>query len=64
MLCVSCMFSCALCKLHALLRLPLVECFLSFALVACFSACDQSLMHLSCLTSSALIGKFWNDSDK
>lgn len=55
MLCASCMFSCALCKLHALLRLPLVE---------CFSACDQSLMHLSCLTSSALIGKFWNDSDK
>ena len=54
MLCASCMFSCALCKLHALLRLPLVECFpecflnvfLSFALVACFSACDQSLMHL------------------
>ena len=30
MLCASCMFSCALCKLHALLRLPLVECFPEF----------------------------------
>lgn len=29
-LCTSCMFSCALCKLHALLRLPLVECFPEF----------------------------------